>query len=544
MTTIDTVDDHAQIVEAFVTETGEILTNLEELLLKLEESPEDDELLHAIFRGAHTIKGNAACLQYEEMTAFAHVFEELLERLRNGEEQATTARVSRLLDALDALRDLATRSVAGHGALTPEQEELMQQLLNVTAGATDAQPVGTQTTSVDGLKARHFGSDRTLRISIDKLDRMLDLTGEIAVARGHVRQLAAQETNERVLDAVRELDRLSFDLQELVMNARLVPLGPALRPFQRVVRDVAALRRKSVTLVIEAGEVEVDTTVIEQLKDPITHMLRNAIDHGIEESEARVAAGKSAAGTIRISATYESGGIAIRLSDDGIGLDEAAIAARARSLSIDPDRLSRHELLRLIFEPGFTTASEVTDISGRGVGMDVVRRNVEALRGTISIASQPGAGTKVTIRLPLTVTVLEGFAMTVGDETYVIPIDAVVECTALPPDASDDAVGVLNVRGEALPFLRLRNLFGLDSQAVPFAARRENVVVIQHESGRAGIVVDTLLGSSETVMKPLGGLLRQLPGVAGSSILGNGRVALVLDASEVVRRAAESQTTN
>lgn len=541
MTTVDIVDDHAQIVEAFVTETGEILAHLEELLLKLEESPEDDELLHAIFRGAHTIKGNAACLQYDDMTAFAHVFEELLDRLRTGEAHATSARVSRLLDALDALRDLAVRSTAGDGALTPAQQVLMQQLLDETTTATAGSlPSSALTTNAGGTKARQSGSDRTLRINIDKLDRMLDLTGEIAVARGHVRQLAAQESNERVLDAVRELDRLSFDLQELVMNARLVPLGPALRPFQRVVRDVSTLRAKSVTLVIEAGDVEVDTTVIEQLKDPITHMLRNAIDHGIEDTATRVAAGKPASGTVRISATYESGGIAIRLTDDGRGLDETRIATRARALSIDPDRLSRHELLRLVFEPGFTTASEVTDISGRGVGMDVVRRNVEALRGTIAIASQPGVGTSVTIRLPLTVTVLEGFAMMVGDETYVIPIDSVVECTALPPDAVDDAVGVLNVRGEVLPFLRLRNLFSLDTQTPP----RENVVVIQHEQGRAGIVVDTLLGSSETVMKPLGGLLRQLPGVAGSSILGNGRVALVLDASEVVRRAAESQTTN
>jgi two-component system, chemotaxis family, sensor kinase CheA len=520
--TTHVLDENAEIVAAFVTETDEILTRLEDLLLRLEEAPDDEELLHAIFREAHTIKGNAACLQYDGLTAFAHVFEELLEKLRNGEVHASTARVSRLLDALDALRDLASRAVTGDGAMTPAQEALMQQLMT---GAT--QPAGAVTMSNELRATRSSG---TLRIDIEKLDRMLDLTGEIAVARGHVRQLAAEEhSREQILDSIRELDRLSFDLQELVMNARLVPFGPALRPFQRIVRDVAASRRKQVALVVDAGDVEVDTTVIEQLKDPITHMLRNAIDHGIAE-----------AGTVRIAAAYEGGGIVIRLSDDGKGLDETAIAARARALSIDVDRLSRHELLRLIFEPGFTTADHVTDISGRGVGMDVVRRNVEALRGTISVASEAGAGTTFTIRLPLTVTVLEGFGVTVGDETYVIPIDAIVECAALPPDAADDAVGVLNIRGEALPFLRLRSLFGLTTSAPP----RENVVVIQHDQGRAGIVVDTLLGSSETVMKPLGGLLRQLPGVAGSSILGNGRVALVLDASEVVRRAAESQTTN
>lgn len=541
MTVISVVDEHAEIVQTFVAEAEEIFMRLEELLLQLEDSPDDEELLHAIFREAHTIKGNAACLQYDGLTSFAHVFEELLERLRNGEEHATTKCVSLLLDALDALRDLVARSVAGNNVLTAAQEALMQRLLQISApGATGSQPVAAIATNNDGLRARHSSSG-TLRIDVEKLDRMLDLTGEIAVARGHVRQLAAQvDSIELVLDAVRDLDRLSVDLQELVMNARLVPLGPALRPFQRVVRDVAASRQKSVALVFETGEVEVDTTVIEQLKDPITHMLRNAIDHGIEEADARIASGKSPVGTIRIAAAYENGGIVIRLSDDGNGLDENAIAARARSLSIDPERLSRHELLRLVFEPGFTTAAHVTDISGRGVGMDVVRRNVEALRGTISVASQSGAGTSITIRLPLTVTVLEGFAMTVGDETYVIPIDAVVECAALPIDTPDDAVGVLNVRGEAVPFLRLRSLFELDTLTPP----RENVVVIQHEQGRAGIVVDTLLGSSETVMKPLGGLLRQLPGVAGSSILGNGRVALVLDASEVVRRASESQTTN
>jgi two-component system, chemotaxis family, sensor kinase CheA len=497
-------DDHAQLVEAFVVETEEILVRLEELLLRLEQTPDDDELLHEIFRGAHTVKGNAACLGFDEMTAFANVVEELLERLRNREIHATPATVSRLLDDLDGLRELAARAVAGEGTLTPLRRSAAQ----------------------------------TLRVSIQKLDRMLDLTGEIAVARGHVRQVIAQnDSRERILDSVRDLDRLSFDLQELIMDARLVPLGAALRPFQRVVRDVAAARQKRVTLTIEAGDVEVDTTVIEQLKDPITHMLRNAIDHGVEDAETRLAQGKSPAGTIRIAAAHENGGIVIRISDDGRGLDEQSIARRARAMGLDVERISRQKLLNLIFEPGFTTADAVTDISGRGVGMDVVRRNVEALRGAVAVASESGEGTIITVRLPLTVTVIEGFAVAVADETYVLPIECVVECTALPDEASGDAVGVLNVRGEALPFLRLRNLFGLEETAV----QRENVVIVQHGDGRAGIVVDSLLGGSETVMKPMGGLLRRLPGVAGSSILGNGRVALVLDAREVVRRAAESQ---
>src|SRR5262249_43722795 len=243
----------------------------------------------------------------------------------------------------------------------------------------------------------------TLRVRIDKLDRMLDLSGEIAIARGHLRQLVTDD--ERVLDVARDLDRLSFDLQELIMSARMVPLGPALQPFHRIVRDLAAGSGKRVALIVEAGDVEVDTTVIEHLKDPITHMVRNAIDHGI-----------ASAGTIRITAAHEAGGIVIRFADDGRGIDAS--------------------ILDRIFEPGFTTARQVTEVSGRGVGMDIVRRNIEALRGSVAVSSHPGRGTTFTIRLPLTVAVIDGFGLTLADETYVIPLDAIVECAEMPADIS------------------------------------------------------------------------------------------------------------
>jgi two-component sensor histidine kinase len=249
-------------------------------------------------------------------------------------------------------------------------------------------------------------------VPLTKLNRMLDLTGEIAIARGRVRELASAD--ERILDAARDLDRLCFDLQELVMSARMVALAPALRPFQRVVRDVAASRGKRVTLVIEAGDVEVDSTVVEQLRDPITHMLRNSIDHGIEKD-----------GTIRITASHDRSGITIRLSDDGKGLDEERIAQRAKEMGLGAG-------LDVIFEPGFSTAETVTEVSGRGVGMDVVRRNVELLRGTVSVSSQRGAGTTITIRLPLTVSVIEGFAVAVAGETYVLPIDTVAGAWRCP----------------------------------------------------------------------------------------------------------------
>ncbi len=485
------MNDLAELIEAFRSESEEILDSMEELLLRLEQSPDDDELLHEIFRGAHTVKGGAACLNFEELTALAHEVEETLENLRNGSEHASPALISRLLESVDAMRALAARAIAGSG--------LAQRV------------------------------SHSLRVGIDKLNRMLDLTGEIAIARGRVRELASGD--ERVLDGVRELDRLCFDLQELVMSARMVALAPALRPFQRVVRDVAASRGKRVSLVLEAGDVEVDATVIEHLRDPITHMLRNAIDHGIESE-----------GAIRIHASHDRNGITIRIADDGKGLDEERIAQRAHELGLEPS-------LDLIFRPGFSTAAEVTEVSGRGVGMDVVRRNVEALRGTVSVASQRGAGTTITIRLPLTVSVIEGFAVVAAGETYVLPIDSVAECMAMPLTAANgDAFGVLNVRGEVLPYLRLSELFNVGRASARLdglkPVLRENVVVVQHDHGRAGIVVDDLLGANDTVMKPMGGLLRQTAGVAGTSILGNGRVALVLDAREIVRAAVATQTAN
>jgi two-component system chemotaxis sensor kinase CheA len=534
--------DRLQLIDAFVAETDDVLDEIEQLLLRLEQNPEEDQLLHEIFRGVHTLKGNAACLQFDELTRFAHVMEELLDGMREGRLDATTAHVSQLLDAADALRDIAVRSVNGDGTLSERQEELLAQVTAwQTSGGKTSSTVAGNGGAASQEPARASRPSRSLRVGIDKLDRMLNLAGEIATIRGTVRQLVEQSgSDEKTLDAVRELERLSFDLQESIMNVRLVPVGPSLRHFHRVVRDLASSQDKRVMLVLEGEDVEVDTTVIEQLKDPITHMIRNAIDHGIELPSVRLGKGKNPIGTIRIAAAHDSGGIIVRFSDDGAGLNDAKIAERARGLGLDPERMSRQDLWDLTLRPGFSTASQVTDLSGRGVGMDVVRRNVDSMRGTLSVHSDPGAGTTVEIRLPLTVAVIEGFAVGVADETYVIPIDNVIECTEMPA-GGNDATGVIDLRGEPLPFLRIQRVFGLD--ASPHA--RENVVVVEHKGGRgrAGIVVDALFGSSQFVMKPMGRFLRQVDGVAGSSILGNGRVALILDVQQIINRASEAAAT-
>jgi two-component system chemotaxis sensor kinase CheA len=281
----------------------------------------------------------------------------------------------------------------------------------------------------------------------------------------------------------------------------------------------------------------VDTAVVEYIRDPLTHMVRNALDHGIEHPAERRAAGKDPIGKLVLRAFHDAGSMVIQVIDDGTGLDRKRIAEKAVALGLAADaaRLSDEDLARIVFEPGFSTAEKVTEISGRGVGMDVVRRNVEALRGSVAIESAPGKGTAVTIRVPLTLAIIQGFKVGIGEEAYILPLDSVVECIELPPaeTAAGRSCGIVNLRERPLPYLCLRDHFGLDG-ARP---ARENVVVVQHGTQTAGVVVDALHGESSTVIKPLGAMFKGIPGVAGSSILGNGRVALILDVAGLLRES-------
>jgi two-component system chemotaxis sensor kinase CheA len=369
---------------------------------------------------------------------------------------------------------------------------------------------------------------------------MLDLTGEIAIARGRLRRLLDQVgVPAQVLEAQAEVDRLSLDLQEVVMKVRLVPLRGTFRQYVRTVRDLAALQGKQARLILEGEEVEVDTSIIEHARDPLTHMIRNALHHGIEDPEVRRARGKDPCGTLLLRARHEGGTIVIDIADDGAGLNRERILERARLRGLDADHMREEEIHGLVFQPGFSTAEEVTELSGRGIGLDVVRRNVTALRGKVSIRSREGLGTTVSMRLPLTLAIIDGFGVGVGEETYVIPLEAVVECLELPAEASQGlgGRGVINLRGAALPYLRLRRLFGLS----PREGRQQVVVVQPDGGGQIGLVVDSLLGGFQTVIKPLGRLFQGLPGIAGSAILGTGRVALILDVPALLGELRRSQ---
>jgi two-component system chemotaxis sensor kinase CheA len=526
--------DREAILQTFLAEAEEHLSLMEEALLALERSPEDPELVGTVFRGAHTLKGNAVSLGFVALGDFAHAVEDLLDRLRTGQLAASPALVTRLLQAIDTLRQL----VADAAADTPTAPEVLPRLLERLAAAESAPAASLQLWPGRPRAEGRSAAERshTLRVDAARLDRMMDLTGEIAIARGRLQQLMEDAGALELLEVHRESDRLYLDLQELVMRARMVPVGPVFRQYARTVRDVAVAHGKQARLVVEGGEVEVDTALLEQLRDPLTHMLRNALDHGIEPPSLRRARGKDLCGTIRLCAVREAGNIVIELADDGAGLDVRRIAERAhaRVPATESERPSEADARRLIFEPGFSTAERVTDLSGRGVGLDVVRRNVDALRGSVSVASRPGEGTTFTIRLPLTLAIIDGFGVGVGDETYVVPMDSVIECVELPESESrHEARGVINLRGEALPYLRLRHHFGLGGEA----ADRENLLVVQGEGGQAGLAVDALLGERQTVIKPLGVLFRGLTGISGSAVLGNGRVALILDVPALFRQA-------
>jgi two-component system, chemotaxis family, sensor kinase CheA len=533
--------DREGIVQTFLGESEEGLAAMEEALIALESLPDDAELLGSIFRVAHTLKGNAAALGYEGLVRFCHTLEDLLEGLCDRTVAMGADLTAVLLRAVDALGEMVPAAVGGSDVLTRAQEDILGQLGRRAAAARSeagrpapSRPVESPSapTPVGATRA----SARGLRVGLDKLDRMLDLTGEIAIARNRLRRSLEQGAGSAGLrEAQGEVDRLSADLQELVMKVRLVPLRTTLRQHLRTVRDLAAAQAKQARLVMEGEDVEVDTSVIEHVRDPLTHMVRNALDHGIERPEARRARGKDPVGTIWLRARHEAGTIVIEIADDGAGLDRDRIFENARRRGLDPARLDEAELQRLVFEPGFSTAEEVTALSGRGIGLDVVQRNIRALRGTVGIRSRSGQGTTITVRLPLTLAIIDGFGVGVAGDTYVIPLENVAECLELPAEASRDGEGhgVINLRGTALPYVRLRHLFGARSDV-----SREHVVVVRQEGGgHAALVVDALHGESQTVIKPLGRLFRGVPGIAGSAILGSGRVALILDVPALLGHA-------
>ena len=544
--------DREKIVASFLAESEEGLERTEQYLIAAETDPQNSELLEEMFRVAHTIKGNAAALDFAELAGFAHVMEDLLEAVRSHHVALSHDVVAVLLHAVDALRALVPSAAEGNDRLSPSHQELKRLMATHASGEGAVAPLPADESFVEVPSpapvpgAAVLGSrSRTLRVDVRKLDEMLNLTGEIAVVCGRVRRMIAElpgQQGRRLLDIHREVEDLQRNLQEHVMDVRLVPVGPLFQQFVRSVRDISRSHNKLARLEISGADVEVDTRVLDNLKDPLLHMIRNAIDHGIEMPDVRHAKGKNPCGLLKLSAFHSAGNIIIQLSDDGAGFNRERIRSKARALNLisEDDRISDQELFNLVFTAGFSTADHVSDLSGRGVGMDVVRRNIDLLRGTIEIRSTEDQGTTLCIRLPLTLAIIEGFSVTAGGETYVIPLELIKECVELPADQiSQDRSGVVNLRNEPLPFLRLRRAFDDSNNTLP---ERENIVVLRHEDNFAGIAVDKLLGECQAIIKPLSRLFRDVRGVSGSTILDDGRVALILDVSTLLREVIAEQT--
>jgi len=536
--------DREALIQAFHAESGEVLAAMEQLILALETRPEDDETLHSLFRAAHTLKGSSSLVAFDAVRDLAHTLEGLLEKLRSKVLRANGPIVSLLLRALDVFRLAIAHAMAEKDAPL-EVQRLQAELRAATETGLSSGPAAPPLSAAPAGTAISPSPSsppaRTLRVDVGKLDRMLNLSGEIAISRGRMTDMLERRTSltvDEILEAHREADRLYLDLQDLIMKARMVPIAPTFQQHVRTVRDLSSAQKKQVHLLLEGEEVEVDTSVVEHIRDPLTHMIRNAVDHGIETPEARQAKGKDPVGSVTLKAFHEGAFVVIQVLDDGGGLDRERILKKAVKLGLVSEGAQPRdeEVFGFIFAPGFSTAEKVTDVSGRGVGMDVVRRNVEAMRGSVTVASELGHGTTVTMRFPLTLAIIQGFRVIVAGEVFILPLDVVAECVELPPGQGPGRQGLIDLRGRPLPYLRLRDHFGLHGSP----PARESIVVVRHAGSLVGLAVDALLGESQTVIKPLSRVFQGLKGMAGSSILGDGRVALILDVASLLREMLSS----
>ena len=635
--------DISRFRETFFQEADEHLAAMESGLLQLEGNS-DPDLLNAIFRGAHSIKGASGTFGFDEVARFTHAMESLLDGMRSGTVEASAERVSLLLGSLDVLRQLLDAARAGTEA-PPELERATQALLaaqgaeeirndtdstakvreqarqpshwvvrfvpppeiltqgmdpvlilrdlarlgevlkiepaystlpelcdlrvdccylswsiELASEATEAEIRDVFAFAEDGatIEVRRFAPQATpptrsravtqtesgtIRVATGKVDKLIDLVGELIIAQSMASQvLMAFQPSDlgRLQEVFAEVERYTRELQERLMGVRMLPIGNAFSRFPRLLRDLTTATGKQAGLKIEGEETELDKTVVERMADPLTHLVRNAIDHGIEPAEERIAAGKPAVGTIGLRARHQGGSVVLEVSDDGRGLDRERILAKARAKGMvgESEIPGDERIFSLIFEPGFSTAGTVTDISGRGVGMDVVKKSVESLNGAIGISSEQGRGVTFRIQLPLTLAILDGLLLRVGAQRFVLPLVSIMESIAPQRDQLRKIAGggeVIVLRGEPLPVVRLNHLF-----RVP-AARAEGevelAVIVENRGHRLALLVDELLGQQQVVIKSLETNFRKVDGAAGATILGDGQPALILDVAAIAEMA-------
>ena len=538
-----------ELAGMFVADALDHLGTIEQTILKLEASPRDLTLVNDIFRPFHTVKGNAGVLGLTSIGEIAHKLETLLDLARSGARRMGAIEIELVLKAVDLLT-LLVRELPARAAGQPSTDvsararELLSAVEVLIVGGTPPDresPLGAVSAAppppeadADPPRASWTDGQSTVKVDTRKLDALVDMVGELVIAQAILAEDPAllRSTDERLNRRLAQVKRITGDIQRDAMSMRMVPIRQTFQKMTRLIRDLAKKFDKPTHVVVVGEDTELDRKVVEHLTDPLMHMIRNTIDHGIEPQAARVAAGKPPVAEIRLNAFHRAGSIVVEIADDGTGLNTERIRARAVSLGLVADGapLTVAEVHQLIFRPGFSTADRVTELSGRGVGMDVVRRNIEALRGRIDIQTEAGRGTTFSLQLPLTLAIVDGLLLEVGADRFVIPAPAVQESLRPRPEQVHSLQGrpcMVQVRDRLIPLLHLGDAFGIAGarQRIP-----DSTVVIAEDNGRViALVVDELLGKQEVVIKSLGDMFRGVRGIAGGAILGDGRIGLILD---------------
>jgi two-component system chemotaxis sensor kinase CheA len=554
------------VIREFLVESHENLSRLDQELVELEQRPADKALLASIFRTIHTIKGTCGFLAFSTLEAMTHQAESLLSQLRDGQRELNPSLVSLILETVDATRKVLA-SIEACGEEGAERFENLTERLRLAAQAPlgpanrpaagppsapvaerpddegAAEPGEGKRPEEDAAKSSAV-ADSNIRVGVGLLDKLMDLVGELVLTRNQILQFNTEREDAALNATSQRLNLITTELQEGVMKTRMQPIGTVWNKLPRVVRDMAVALGKQIRLDMDGAETELDRTIIEGIKDPLVHLVRNSCDHGIEPPDARARAGKPAQGRLALRAYHEGGQVNIEISDDGAGIDVARVKQKAVEKGLlrpeQAEKLSDRETLSLIFEPGFSTAQTVTNVSGRGVGMDVVKSNIEKIGGVVDVFSRPGEGTTVKLKIPLTLAIIPGLLITSGGERFVIPQVSLLELIRLEGDSRDKHIEhvhgtpVYRRRGSLLPIAYLNQVLGLKPAE---HAEAVSMVVLQAEDRQFGLVVDGINDTQEIVVKPLGKQLKGLDVYAGATIMGDGRVALILDVLGIGQRS-------
>lgn len=582
-----------EIVQEFLVESRETLDRLDQDLIALENAPHDSNLINSIFRGIHTIKGTCGFLEYSKLEMITHVGESLLDSVRAGKVPLSPEITTALLELLDASRailaniereghegveeyhELRDRLVALNTAPASSErslEEEFEAILAENRAAEAARRQSTQPIAIHEAPAEHGdgepsshrtsapspsvegerrseANESSLRVDVHLLDQLMNLVGELVLARNQILQLTKQHTDPALLGTTQRLNLITSELQESVMKTRMQPIANVWNKFPRVVRDVARVCGKRVRIEMQGKETELDKTIIESIKDPLTHILRNSIDHGIESPEQRELAGKDPEGTLSLRAYHDGGNVIIEVRDDGAGLPTERIREKAieRGL-LSAERaaqLNDSEIHRLIFQPGFSTADAVTNISGRGVGMDVVRSNIERIGGAVDVSSESGVGTTIRVTIPLTLAIIPALIVSSGGQRFAIPQVNLVELVRIPGERRAHEIERIagaefyRLRGDLLPLVSLNKVLHLRSPEVesPDDDDALNIIVVRSDRMQFGLMVDALHDTEEIVVKPLSIQLQAISLYSGATIMGDGRVALIIDVTGLASHA-------